>query len=98
MFKDVFLNINGDFFLKDIYINNIQKKRFIENDFEVFFFFTKYFPFLLSIFSFFIFENLNFLIKNNLRFYYFFKNKLYFDFIYNILLLNLKKNKFCFLF
>jgi NADH:ubiquinone oxidoreductase subunit 5 (subunit L)/multisubunit Na+/H+ antiporter MnhA subunit len=92
IFHDVFLGINSDFFIKDIYINNIQKKRFIENDFEVFFFFTKYFPFLLSIFSFFIFENLNYLIKNNLKIYYFFKNKLYFDFIYNILMLNLKKN------
>jgi len=98
IFHDVFLGINSDFFIKDIYINNIQKKRFIENDFEVFFFFTKYFPFLLSIFSFFIFENLNYLIKNNLKIYYFFKNKLYFDFIYNILMLNLKKINFVFFF
>lgn len=98
LFKDVFLNINNNFFIKDIYINNLQKKRFLENDFETVFIFSKYFPFLMSIFSFFVFEYLNFILKNNLKMYYIFKNKLYFDFVYNILLLNLKKINFIFFF
>ena len=56
--------------------------------------YKKYFPFILTLFSFFFFEYLNFILKNNLKIYYFFKLKLYFDFTYNYILLKLKKINF----
>lgn len=94
LFQDIFLGLGSDFFIKDIFINSIQKHRFLESNFEFFIFFKKYLPFLLTILSFLFFEYLNFLMKSYLKVYYFFKLKLYFDFVYNFMILNLKKINF----
>ena len=94
LFQDIFLGLGSDFFIKDIFINSVQKHRFLESNFEFFLFFKKYLPFLLTILSFLFFEYLNFLMKSYLKIYYFFKLKLYFDFVYNFMILNLKKINF----
>lgn len=94
IFQDIFLGLGSDFFIKDIFVNSIQKHRFLESNFEFFIFFKKYLPFLLTILSFLFFEYLNFAMKSYLKIYYFFKLKLYFDFVYNLFILNLKKINF----
>lgn len=94
IYQDIFIGIGSDFFSKDIFINPSQNLRFLESSFETSFFFKKYLPFILTLFSFFFFEYLNFFLKNNLKIYYFFKLKLYFDFTYNYILLKLKKISF----
>ena len=68
-------------------MNPINKLKLIDYSFNFFFFFKKYFPLILSLFFFFFFELINFILKSNIKTYYFFKLKLYFDFIYNYVLI-----------
>ena len=91
IFQDIFLGIGSDFFSKDIYVNPIQQQRFFESCFENSLFFKKYFPLIFTFICFISFEYVNLILKKNINIYYFFKSKLYFDFIYNYILLYLKK-------
>lgn len=93
-FQDIFLGLGSNFFSKDIFINPVQDQRFIESFFEVSFFFKKNLPLILSLIFFFFFEFFNFFLKKNIKIYYFFKMKMYFDFLYNYMLLFLKKINF----
>ena len=94
IFSDLFLGLGNDFFSKDLYINPLHKQLMFENIFETSFYFKKFFPFLMSLFLLLTFENLNFLLKQNLRFYYFIKLKLYFDFVFNLGVLYSQKFQF----
>lgn len=93
-FQDIFLGIGSDFFSKDIYVNPIQQQRFFESCFENSIFFKKYFPLIFTFFCFVFFEYVNQILKKNINVYYFFKSKLYFDFVYNYILLYFKKISF----
>ena len=62
--------------------------------FENFSFFKKYFPLILFTIFFILFEFFNFFLKNSINFFYFFKLKLYFDFIVNFSCLLFKKLNF----
>lgn len=53
IYQDIFIGIGSDFFSKDIFINPTQNLRFLESSFETSFFFKKYLPFILTLFSFF---------------------------------------------
>ena len=86
-FQDIFLGSSSSYFHSDIYINPINKLKSLEYSFNFFFFFKKYFPLLISLLFFLFFELVNFLLKANVKTYYFFKLKLYFDFIYNYAML-----------
>ena len=98
LFKDIFLGISSDFFANDIFINSIHKKQHLIYNFELYSFFKKYVPLLLTFLFFIFFEYFNYFIKNNIKIYYFFKLKLYFDFCYNYLLINLNKISFTYIF
>jgi NADH-ubiquinone oxidoreductase chain 5 len=94
LFKNIFIGLSSDFFIMDIYTNPIQKQRFFESKYETSSNFNKNIPFIMTIYFFLSFETFNFILKNNLKVYYFFKLKLYFDFTYNFLILKIKKINF----
>jgi NADH-ubiquinone oxidoreductase chain 5 len=81
IFSDIFLGIGSDFFSKSIFINPLQKQIFFEKHFEIFSF--KFIPLICSFFFFFFFIYLNIYLKKNKKIYYFFKLKIYFDFVFN---------------
>lgn len=82
---DIFLGIGSNFFSEIIFINPSQKQIFFEKFFEIFS--LKFLPIILSFLIFFLFENFNQFFKKFKKFYYFFKLKIYFDFIFNFFFL-----------
>lgn len=84
LLSDIFLGLGSDFFSKIIFINPLQKQIFFEKHFEIFFF--KYIPIICSFFFFLTFDQFNFFLKKYKYIYYFFKLKIYFDFVVNFFL------------
>ena len=96
LLSDIFLGLGSNFFSDIIFINPVQNQVFFEKHFEIFF--LKIMPILISFLFFFFFDTFNFNLKRYKHIYYFFKLKLYFDFVVNFFLLFLYKFSYIFFF